>query len=249
LRRFHIIRVEAPPAAAVEKVMAVVAKRATDDLMLDSLAYRLTRRGRRTVSLELEMVMPKLKELFARDLTKRKSRLYTDLVQERVVGLATVQDIIRFVAEGIRGSSQGKDANQVQTDLLPDDMRLEEHAQATCASFLAMGITLSVFPQLDALTAERRIAAIKHIVDVFQNKDATPLMRRIEAAGPDSESELKLALIEHTEPTAYDVDKDRFVSIVEFLIAELCQQYRGTEEVQDFMQILREAAPEEKPET
>ncbi len=241
LRRFHIIRVEAPAAADIDRVIEATAKRATEDLMLESLAYRL-RKGKKSAALELAHVLPTLKDLFARELTKRKDRAYTDLVQERVVGLATVQDIIRFVAEGIRGSSQGKDANHVLTDHLVDDLKLEEHAEATCASFLAIGITLSVFPQLDALTPESRRAAVKHIVQVFQPKGADPiLMRRVEAAAADSEADLKLTLIDHTDPTAYDLDGDRHVSIVEFLIEELCQQYRGTEEAREFLEILRES--------
>jgi len=245
LRRFHIIRVEAPAAAEVERIIDTAIKRAREELVLDTLAYRLTRKGKQAKSLALEMVTAKLKELFARDLTKRKTRTYTDLVQERVVGLATVQDIIRFVAEGIRGSSQGKDANQVQTDQLNDDVKLEEHAQGTCASFLAIGLALSVFPQLDALTPDMRRAAVKHIIDVFQPKDAPPiLMRRVEAAGPESEAGLRLALIEHTDPTEYDVDHDRHVSIAEFLVEELCQHYRGTEEARDFSRLLGENTAE-----
>lgn len=241
LRRFHIIRVEAPVATAVENVIEATTERATNDLMLESLAYRLTRKGKRGVSLKLEMVTPMLKELFARDLSKRKSRTYTDLVQERVVGLATVQDIVRFVAEGIRGSSQGKDVNEVRTDHLEGDLSLDDHAHATCASFLALGITLSVFPQLDALTAEARRAAVKHIIEVFQSKDDAPiLMRRLEASDTEGEVGLKLTRVEHTDPTAYDFDHDRHLSIVEFLIEELCQQYRGTAEAQDFMQLARE---------
>jgi hypothetical protein len=242
LRRFHIIRVEAPRAAAVETVITNTAKQATESLMLESTGYRLCRTGRRSVILRLDKVMPMLKELFARDLTKRRTRTYLDLVQERVVGLATVQDVIRFVAEGIRGSSQGKDVNQVQTDHLEGDVELDDHAEGTCASFLALGIQLSVFPQLDALTPERRIAAVRHILEVFQPKGEKPiLMRRVEAAGAAPDAGLKLALVEHTDPTAYDLDQDKYVSIAEFLIEELCQQYRDTAEAEAFLQLLREA--------
>lgn len=244
LRRFHIIRVEAPAASEVEKVMRTAMKRATEDLVLDTVAYRVTRKGKRASSLELEGALPELCELFARDLSKRKQRSYTDLVQERVVGLATVQDIVRFVAEGIRGPSQGKDAAQVGSDSLPDEYGTPaDHARATCVSFLAIAVALSVFPQLDALTAEQRRAAVHHIIDVFQPKGEPPiLMRRIEAAEGGSESALKLAFINHTEPTEYDFDSDRKVSIAEFLIEELCQQYRGTEEAEEFGRMLAENA-------
>lgn len=243
LRRFHIIRVEAPTARAVEEVIDTTIKRATNDLMLENLAYRLTRKGNKRVALKLDMVASTLKELFARDLSRRKRRSYTDLVQERVVGLATVQDIIRFIAEGIRGSSQGKDVNEVRTDHLEGDMKLDDHAEATCASFLALGITLSVFPQLDALSAESRRAAVKHIVEVFMASEDKPvLMRRVESSDNAGDTGLKLTLVEHTDPTAYDFDQDHYLSIVEFLIEELCQQYRGTSEAQEFMQLARESA-------
>jgi hypothetical protein len=240
LRRFHIIRVEAPPAGDVQKVIDRAIDRASEDLMLDTFAYRLTRKGKRASSLELSMAREKLTELFARDLGMRKDQSYTDLVQERVVGLATVQDIVRFVAEGIRGSSQGRDANQVSADELTDDIRLDEHAQATCASFLAIAVTLSVFPQLDALTADARLAAVRHIVGVFQPKgEPAVLMHRIEAAGSEADSGLKLALIRHAEPTEYDLDADGRVSIAEFLVEELAQQYRESDEAEQFIGILR----------
>lgn len=236
LRRFHIIRVEAPPAKAVESVIDLAMKRATDDLMLDSLAYRLVKKGKKGSSLELDMVRPLLVQLFARDLGNGKSD-YSDLVQERVVGLATVQDIVRFVAEGIRGSSQGKDANQVSADDLTDDVKLDEHARATCASFLAIAVTLSVFPQLDALTSDARLAAVRHIIDVFRSKGETAsLMHRIEAAEP--EGGLKLALIRHTEPAKYDLDSDSQVSIVEFLLEELSQQYREATEIDELVKLV-----------
>jgi MoxR-like ATPase len=237
LRRFHIIRVEAPAAQEVEKVIRAAMARASDDLMLSTAAYRLTRKGKRASALELDMILPRLTELFARDLTKRTTRSYTDLVQERVVGLATVQDILRFVAEGIRGPSQGKDVAQVATDHLTDD--LSEHTEATCASFLAIGVALSVFPQLDALTADARLAAVKHMVSVFNSKGDKPLlMRRIVAGDPGSDCALKIALIDHTDPTDYDFDQDHYVSVAEFLVEELCQQYRGTEEAEEFGRLL-----------
>ncbi len=244
LRRFHIIRVEAPAAGEVEKVIKSAMKRATEDLVLESVAYRLTRKGKRAIALELEGALPELCDLFARDLSKRRERTYTDLVQERVVGLATVQDIVRFVAEGIRGPSQGKDPAQVATDHLDDTFgSLADHARATGASFLAIAVALSVFPQLDALTADARLAAVKHIVSVFHPRGEKPtLMRRLEAGDVNGETGLKLALIDHTEPTEYDFDGDKKVSIAEFLVEELCQQYRGTEEAAEFRRLLSENA-------
>jgi energy-coupling factor transporter ATP-binding protein EcfA2 len=239
LRRFHIIRVEAPSAGDVEKVIDDAVKASTEQLMLDTLAFRL-RKGKRSSALSLDMATVRLKDLFARDLSKRRSRDYTDLVQERVVGLATVQDIVRFVAEGLRGpSGQGQSNSVVATDHLGEDTKLEEHAQATCASFLAIAVALSVFPQLDALTAEGRRGAVRHLIDVFQHKgDAPILMRRIEAAPAGGDTSLRLSIIEHPDPTDFDVDDDRQVSIAEFLVEELCQQYRGTEEATDFRAML-----------
>lgn len=244
LRRFHIIRVEAPAASEVEKVIGAAMKRANEDLMLDSIAYKLMRKGRRatTHALELQLALPLLKELFARDLSNPKQRTYTDLVQERVVGLATVQDIIRFVAEGLRGPSGGKETSTVLTDHLGEDIKLEDHAEATCASFLAIGVVLSVFPQLDALTTEARRAAVSHIINVFQPKgDKAMLMRRIESTpGTTEGSGLRLSYIAHNDPSETDIDSDHYMSIAEFLLGELCQQYRGTGEVAEFTRLLTE---------
>ena len=85
------------------------------------MSYVLTRgkgRGTRYESLTIGSVLGKLNKLFAQDAEKGSTRSYTDLVQERVVGIATVKDVVRFVAEGIRGLATGKDTNQVVLDHL-----------------------------------------------------------------------------------------------------------------------------------
>ncbi len=242
LRRFNIIRVEAPSAPEIAQIVKNTMAKAQNELKLDTFAYRVTRKGKQRTSshiLELDSIYPMLGELFARDPSRRKTKSYSDLVRERVVGLATVQDVIRFVAEGIRGASQGKDANAVQTDHLGDAEKLDEHARATCASFLAMALVLNVFPQLDALSSTARLRAVRHIVDVFQ-PDGEPavLMRRIEVQNEGGEEGLRLSLISHSEPAEFDVDGDRFVSIAEYLVEELSQQYRGTEEAAEYRAIL-----------
>jgi hypothetical protein len=189
--------------------------------------------------------------------------------------LATVLDVIRFVAEGIRspGDNVGvivsdKDATDGELVEHGKTMTSKEHASATTASFLAMAIGLSVFPQLDSLTSEARQRAVRHILAVFGAEKL--LMRRMEdeapvpadpTSNPDvnnaksakgkrdaSAHELHLRFVEHPDPSDFDADSDRYVSIPEFLVEELCQQYRGTSEADEFRSLLQAplAAPVDK---
>ncbi|MDB4944529.1 MAG: uncharacterized protein JWP97_4063 [Labilithrix sp.] len=283
LRRFQIIRVEAPPAKVVASIIDAEIKRVTDDLKLEERAYvvRRAQGGGRGQKLEVDAVKDLLRKLFARDpddLRKakavRRSNVapkegYTDLVRERVVGLATVLDVIRFVAEGIRAPAENTDI--LVLDKVGEGDPVEgakvispkEHAVATSASFLAMAVALSVFPQLDALTTEARRRAVQHIISVFDEDKV--LMRRMEeelvAPAPDQvaspeptgklgkakrepSADLHLRIVEHSDPSKFDADGDRLVSISEFLVEELCQQYRGTPDATDFENLLKPGVDE-----
>lgn len=281
LRRFQIIRVEAPPARVVANIVDTEIERVTDELKLDERAYAIRRLSGQKKRLEVRAVRDLLCQLFARDDDRRrtpqkggrdaqngKREAYSDLVRERVVGLATVLDVIRFVAEGIRAPNDdttviideknGGDADGADQGKA---INVKEHAVATSASFLAMAVALSVFPQLDGLTSEARMRAVRHILSVFD--DEKMLMRRMEEELPtvsaadalasdaavksqkskkDARAELRLKFVEHTDPSDFDFDGDRYVSLGEYLVEELCQQYRGTPEALEYRALLQ-AAP------
>ena len=106
-------------------------------------------------------------------------------------------------------------------------------------------MALSVFPQLDALTRDARMDAVAHILEVFHPKTRGKptkaiLMRRIEAAADGENAELSYDSSSATEPTYFDPDGDNTLSVAEFLVAELCQQYRGTDEAKAFRDMLEE---------
>lgn len=235
LRRFHIIRVEAPSSADVRRIMRAAVEACAQDLRLHDTAYRLVRRGRRmtSFSLSLDAVIDPLVALFARESATRNDQ-YSDLVRERVIGLASVLDLIRFVGEGLRGPAMpGRERCDV---LIESEVgTLEDHARATTLSFLALGVVLSVFPQLDALSPADRSRAVRHILSVFRESGGAPvLMRRIEATDGHADAAFRMVCVRHAEPAEHDADQDGFVSIGEFLAEELCQQYRGTAEAEQF---------------
>lgn len=94
---------------------------------------------------------------------------FSDLVAERVIGLATVQDVIQFVAEGLRRPDQTMKDADVRTQfvkLSKEDADFDD-IQPVAASYLAMAIVLSVFPQLDALADDPFERAVQHILDAF----------------------------------------------------------------------------------
>jgi len=94
------------------------------------------------------------------------------------VGMATPSDIIKFVAEGLRTSGgAGK------VGLGRSNEGRKGVAQELVLSYLALGVVLSVFPQLEALETprshEKLVQAVIHIIWSFQVDCADPMMQRI----------------------------------------------------------------------
>jgi MoxR-like ATPase len=158
-RRFAIIRLEAPQESVLSNIIKQKLKKTYDDLSLENWAYTLKETSKTEVNLATEFydasqigeshLFKRLIELFAKE-EKDTDGSDNDLVDIRLIGIAHIQDMIRFVGEGIRASDSsnreinvykagftGKDKHKVATEMLD--------------SFLAMGLVLSAFPQLDAL--------------------------------------------------------------------------------------------------
>jgi len=158
--------------------------------------------------------------------TALNDRKFTDLVADRVIGLATVQDVIQFVAEGLRRPDQVLKDEDTFVKLSKDDDTFED-IQPVAASYLAMAIVLSVFPQLDALPDDRFDLAVQHIIDAFGE---TPFKRIQLNMDPHSKKDFPYCL-EHVDAATsgiVDADRNGKISAQEFLLNELCLQYRGT---------------------
>lgn len=117
---------------------------------------------------------------------------FKDLVSERIIGIATVLDMIAFVAEGLRAPTDGLSNNNNRSSrrslYLPekDEANGRQAAGELIQSFLAMAIVLSVFPQLDAYSdnIDMLRGPVHHIMKQFRDdKDKLTTFRKIEFVG------------------------------------------------------------------
>ncbi|HSN97950.1 MAG TPA: AAA family ATPase, partial [Candidatus Nanopelagicales bacterium] len=222
LRRFDIIRVEAPAPDQVRNFINDQIAKIADSL--NDSAYQFD--GVPAKDLLQRLRAEYLEPLFANLAVKPDAggQPFADLVAERAVGLATVEDILRFLAEGLRCPSKGSE--KVGTT------GIREPGIAAAASYLAMGLVLSVFPQLDALDDARRWAAIEHIVDVFHRDGKGAPFVHIEGKRDDKTDRVSYQLV---KPSARsfrpkDIDKNNEISTAEYVIGELSLQYKDITE-------------------
>jgi len=180
-RRFAIIRVDAPSDEVKQEIFETKIEKVEEKLELKHRIYQLkNNNSKKSSRLNFKNVMKQqINKLFACE----ENNGVDDLIDLRVVGIAPALDIIRFVGEGLRSSDTNK--------------RTIKHAHGKNAekqlinSFLAMGLVLNVFPQLDAVSNEPKIFenAIKRITTTF---DPTELFFRIEKSTNLEEEILQL---------------------------------------------------------
>lgn len=162
-RRFAIIRVDAPDDETKDKIFSDKISKVYKDLNLENKCYVLNyteNTKKKTTKIKLSTdLKPVLKKLFATT-SGKNDNCENDLIDLRVVGVAPVLDIIRFVGEGLRSSdadnknieeAESKESDEVVPKTDPKTIKKE-----LVNSFLAMGLVLNVFPQLDALTGESK---------------------------------------------------------------------------------------------
>ena len=217
LRRFDVLRVEAP---APEKIKEFIGDRITKMAStMDKAAYQFDGQG--TKELLQRLRAEYLEPLFANTAVKSDAggQPFGDLVVERTIGLATVEDILRFLAEGLRCPSEGE---RVHAGGVRDP------GMAAAASYLAMGLVLSVFPQLDALDRARRWAAIEHLMSVFHRDGKGAPFVHIEGRKDEKTGRVSYQLVKPSARTfrPKDIDKNNEISIAEYLIGELSLQYQ-----------------------
>ena len=232
LRRFDILRVEAPSPDRVREFISDQSAKMVE--AVGESAYQFDGQSMKEViqRLRTEYLDPLFANSSARAATSEQP--FNDLVSERAVGLATVEDIVRFLAEGLRCPSGGEKVVSGG---------IKEPGIAAAASYLAMGLVLSVFPQLDALDDERRWAAIEHIVAVFHRDGKGAPFVYIEGKKDEKTGRVSYQLV---KPSARsfrprDIDGNNEISTAEYLIGELSLQYKHFSEDRWTDLVLRKA--------
>jgi MoxR-like ATPase len=232
-RRFDVIRVEAPPWNVVREVIKEEKQRLEKTLRH---SYRFFQRTAQRI-MERRLDFEELEKdifhaLFAADPTDHRRGEVIDLVSERVIGLATVRDVMSFVAEGLRGPVGQLGHASV---LLPESMTTHDVAM----SYVAMGLVLSVFPQLEAVEPGRQIAVIRFIVDRFRDAsgNSLPLLRLTTVENGDEP--FTVERVRASDAHAVDQDADSWISVPEYMISELIRQFKGSIAEQDLLDIIR----------
>lgn len=167
LRRFDVIRIEAPAPDVVRDLIQKELSRKTVQERLAKSGYQFEATdGVRTTSLDLATLEKAtyLSTLFASGDRKPDPG---DLVTMRIIGIATVLDVVRFVMEGITSGSGKTEKCEVDVNATPD---------AVVASYAAMAVVLKVLPQLDSQEWETQNRAIKLIATTF-HETKHPLVR------------------------------------------------------------------------
>lgn len=239
LRRLDIIRVDAPSAEIVDAISQGTMAKAQNRAAMTRFGYQF--HLREPVKTEpatalLETIRRNfVTPLFA--VSDKSRRPFGDFVAERVVGVATVIDTIRFLVEGVRCES-AMDPRCSAKD--------KEEVIAAMASYVAMAFVLKVLPQMDAMEDERYLKAVRTAFEVFTPSGRPlPFVRIVRTDRPQS-AEVKQAappfeLRAESMPTEADVDGTPGLSIVEFLAAEFCRQHKGASMREAIMGAVRPA--------
>ena len=226
MRRFAIIPIESPSTKHLKTIVEEQIDQTTRRLDLDSygwdVAYRSTHRC------SISSVEDVLNKMFSEK---------DGLVSERVVGVASVKDIIRFVGEGLRGEGESISGDSSNLDnkfanrdyeldgpRVPDKEKkeykyrnkLELRERCLTLSYLALAIVLQVFPQLEAVSfspmanSNSLQSTVRHIFESIHTGVRYPK---------------KLPMLRLTKSDKYELDANETIS--EFLFRNLKQQFPG----------------------
>ncbi len=189
-RRFNIIRVEAPEPEVVRDIIKDKIDQTRKALSLDEYAYKVRKiKGKQPRQIDFEpdeAFAEVLESLFAKRDEDRSGgetdNSFRDLVAERVVGIATVDDIISFMGEGLRSSFKSHRLYQVD-----EEPNQTETGQSLVISHMAMAVKMTVFPQLEALVQERKRLkpAIRHILSCFEGRCIHRVVSRLMLPQPE----------------------------------------------------------------
>lgn len=155
-RRFDIIPVEAPASGVLKEVIEQGIARQVSELQLDKNGWVVANcSGKGTFTpkaqtqdkgaVRLDLAGENIITLFS---NPTPNNGFHNLIQDKVVGVATALDVVRFTAEGLRRREQevihwGEGGNNGHWR--------SEVAKQVALSYVALGVVLSVYPQLEAL--------------------------------------------------------------------------------------------------
>lgn len=210
LRRFDVIHIDSPDTNTLRyKLVEPAIERALSD---EHIFKRIKIKKNQT-----KFNPHKTLESLILDVFCKAKKGYGGLIPEGVVGVASMLDIIRFVGEALRIPVGAKsdtclDAQELQVDD-------KEVVPSLLRSLTAIAVTISVFPQLDALDEESFTNTVDHL---FANLSGSFLRLM------PGEKEVEVQAVEHEGSAIENLDDDKTVSIREFLHSELSRRYRGT---------------------
>lgn len=234
LRRVDIVRVDAPSPEVIARIAQDVLGKSMNQAHLASFGYRFVVNDRQQWAKDrLEQILRRyVLPLFATAVGGHNT--FNDFVQERVVGVATVMDSIRFLVQGLRCDERDENAKcEVDT---PQDI------EAAMASYVAMAFVLKVMPQMEGLDDDRYLAGVRRVFDVFTpDGRPVPFSRIVRRADDTLERDAPpppFRVVRLDQPIDHDVDGTPGLSIAEYLCAEFARQQRTLHLRRDLRDIL-----------
>nr|WP_224746841.1 AAA family ATPase [Pelovirga terrestris] len=176
-RRFNIIRVEAPSHEETKEIVIGHTKNKIKSVEESGnrSVYQITKnKNEKIIRHNIFNKDNLIKSLFYND------RLDGfDLVKERVIGIAQVLDVIDFIIEGLTGP------NDANLSLMEEDSWNSVKQSCVVYSYMALGLTISVFPQLIALTGFQDKKKLKDAIELILESFKDYKFYRIE--GPEKQ--------------------------------------------------------------
>jgi MoxR-like ATPase len=177
LRRVDIIRVDAPPSVRLPKLIKERFRKKALQARFENYGYVFKKQN--VVSYRAYRDLATEDDASAEPefstLEKLVYAVFAPLLEHRVVGVATCQETIDFVMEGLRASN-GKERQAVAL-ANPESTESPFEADDVAASYVAMAVVLKVFPQLEGLPDreaggnESRGAVTKKVLSTFDEAD------------------------------------------------------------------------------
>ncbi len=200
-RRFAIIRVDAPKCINRQDIFNLkVSELYSNALNEGNNIYRINYGN--LAGIFCNEVCTIINNLFANN-----EQDAHDLINLKIVGIASAKDIIQFVGEGLRTTNQQNVRN-------PTNLTGTAASQQLLHSFVAMGLVLNVYPQLDAVTGNL-------------DKKFTPAITCIREAFQENEIFLRIEMGDNNQLTLTNSGK----TIRTYLRDELLRQYEEDIEI------------------
>lgn len=242
LRRFDVVRVDAPSVEVLQELARDTVKQAFTDS--GSKSYTISpkpKKGQDFCDIEQKELLRLSQEVFC---PKHQNGGYPGLVPSYVVGVSTMLDVIRLVREGLRptrseaiGANQGDGKVRVRADTLPDLVATGGAIQPFVASLLMHAIVLTVVPQLEALDNAGFDDAVRHLDSIWKNLTFVRIDAVVTGTQGSKPSSTDLRLVVDASRGAGSVE---FRTVHDIFFEELERAVRGTSRVANVRQLAAE---------